>query len=205
MSVTIEKLEGLERSLQLELPWADIEAAVQKRLQATQKRARVDGFRPGKAPLRMIESMYGAGIRDEVLNDSLRHKFGEIVDSEDIRLAGLLAFDAVEAQDDEKVFKVNARFEVFPEITVGSLADQEIEKVVCEVGEAEVEKTIDILRRQRTRFNRVEREAKDGDRVIIDFAGTIDGIPFEGGSAQTTPSFSAKARCCPNLNPASKA
>ena len=71
MSVTIEKLEGLERSLQLELPWADIEAAVQKRLQATQKRARVDGFRPGKAPLRMIESMYGAGIRDEVLNDSL--------------------------------------------------------------------------------------------------------------------------------------
>ena len=85
MSVTIEKLEGLERSLQLELPWADIEAAVQKRLQTTQKRARVDGFRPGKAPLRMIESMYGAGIRDEVLNDSLRHKFGEIVDSEDIR------------------------------------------------------------------------------------------------------------------------
>ena len=86
MSVTIEKLEGLERSLQLELPWADIEAAVQKRLQATQKRARVDGFRPGKAPLRMSEAMYGAGIRDEVLNDSLRHKFGEIVDSEDLSL-----------------------------------------------------------------------------------------------------------------------
>ncbi|OAM24514.1 trigger factor [Eikenella corrodens] len=199
MSVTIEKLEGLERSLQLELPWADIEAAVQKRLQATQKRARVDGFRPGKAPLRMIESMYGAGIRDEVLNDSLRHKFGEIVDSEDIRLAGLLAFDAVEAQDDEKVFKVNAHFEVFPEITVGSLADQEIEKVVCEVGEAEVEKTIDILRRQRTRFNRVEREAKDGDRVIIDFAGTIDGIPFEGGSAQNYPFILGQGQMLPEF------
>ena len=199
MSVTIEKLEGLERSLQLELPWADIEAAVQKRLQATQKRARVDGFRPGKAPLRMIESMYGAGIRDEVLNDSLRRKFGEIVDSEDIRLAGLLAFDAVEAQDDEKVFKVNARFEVFPEITVGSLADQEIEKVVCEVGEAEVEKTIDILRRQRTRFNRVEREAKDGDRVIIDFAGTIDGIPFEGGSAQNYPFILGQGQMLPEF------
>lgn len=199
MSVTIEKLEGLERSLQLELPWADIEAAVQKRLQATQKRARVDGFRPGKAPLRMIESMYGAGIRDEVLNDSLRRKFGEIVDSEDIRLAGLLAFDAVEAQDDEKVFKVNARFEVFPEITVGSLADQEIEKVVCEVGDEEVEKTIDILRRQRTRFNRVEREAKDGDRVIIDFAGTIDGIPFEGGSAQNYPFILGQGQMLPEF------
>ena len=199
MSVTIEKLEGLERSLQLELPWADIEAAVQKRVQATQKRARVDGFRPGKAPLRMIESMYGAGIRDEVLNDSLRHKFGEIVDSEDIRLAGLLAFDAVEAQDDEKVFKVNARFEVFPEITVGSLADQEIEKVVCEVGDEEVEKTIDILRRQRTRYNRVERAAQNDDRVIIDFAGTIDGIPFEGGSAKNYPFILGQGQMLPEF------
>ncbi|WP_225747850.1 trigger factor [Eikenella sp. Marseille-P7795] len=199
MSVTIEKLEGLERSLQLELPWAEIEAAVQKRLQATQKRARVDGFRPGKAPLRMIESMYGAGIRDEVMNESLRRKFAETIDTEEIRFAGLLAFDAAEQQDDEKVFKVNARFEVFPEIAVGNLADQEIEKVVCEVGEEEVKKTIDILRRQRTRFNRVEREAKDGDRVIIDFAGTIDGTPFEGGSSQNYPFILGQGQMLPEF------
>ncbi|MBH5328545.1 trigger factor [Eikenella sp. S3360] len=199
MSVTIEKLEGLERSLQLELPWAEIEAAVQKRLQATQKRARVDGFRPGKAPLRMIESMYGAGIREEVMNENLRRKFAETIDTEEIRFAGLLSFDAAEAQDDEKVFKVKARFEVFPEITVGSLADKEIEKVVCEVGEAEVEKTIDILRRQRTRFNRVEREAKDGDRVIIDFAGTIDGTPFEGGSSQNYPFILGQGQMLPEF------
>lgn len=199
MSVTIEKLEGLERSVQLELPWADIDAAVQKRLQATQKRARVDGFRPGKAPLRMIESMYGAGIRDEVLNETLRRRFGEVVGSEDIRLAGLLAFDTPESQDDEKVFKVTARFEVFPEVTVGNLGDKEIEKVVCEVDDAEVEKTIDILRRQRTRFNRVEREAKEGDRVIIDFAGTIDGTPFEGGSSQNYPFILGQGQMLPEF------
>lgn len=199
MSITVEKLEGLERKLVLDLAWSDVEAAVQKKLQATQRRARVDGFRPGKAPLRMIESMYGAGIRDEVLNEQLRQKFAQTVSEEGIKLAGLLAFDALEEQDDEKSFKVAATFEVFPEVKLGDLSGKEIEKVTTEVGEAEVEKTIDILRQQRTRFNRVEREARDGDRVIIDFAGKIDGVPFDGGSSQNYPFILGQGRMLPEF------
>lgn len=199
MSITVEKLEGLERKLVLDLAWSDVEAAVQKKLQATQRRARVDGFRPGKAPLRMIESMYGAGIRDEVLNEQLRQKFAQTVSEEGIKLAGLLAFDALEQQDDEKSFKVAATFEVFPEVKLGDLSGKEIEKVTTEVGEAEVEKTIDILRQQRTRFNRVEREARDGDRVIIDFAGKIDGVPFDGGSSQNYPFILGQGRMLPEF------
>ncbi|MDO4693740.1 MAG: trigger factor [Eikenella sp.] len=199
MSITVEKLEGLERKLVLDLAWSDVEAAVQKKLQAAQRRARVDGFRPGKAPLRMIESMYGAGIRDEVLNEQLRQKFAQTVSEEGIKLAGLLAFDALEQQDDEKTFKVAATFEVFPEVKLGDLSGKEIEKVTTEVGEAEVEKTIDILRQQRTRFNRVEREARDGDRVIIDFAGKIDGEPFDGGSSQNYPFILGQGRMLPEF------
>lgn len=199
MSITVEKLEGLERKLVLDLAWSDVEAAVQKKLQATQRRARVDGFRPGKAPLRMIESMYGAGIRDEVLNEQLRQKFAQTVSEEGIKLAGLLAFDALEQQDDEKSFKVAATFEVFPEVKLGDLSGKEIEKVTTEVGEAEVEKTIDILRQQRTRFNRVEREARDGDRVIIDFAGKIDGVPFDGGASQNYPFILGQGRMLPEF------
>lgn len=199
MSITVEKLEGLERKLVLDLAWSDVEAAVQKKLQATQRRARVDGFRPGKAPLRMIESMYGAGIRDEVLNEQLRQKFAQTVSKEGIKLAGLLAFDALEQQDDEKTFKVAATFEVFPEVKLGDLSGKEIEKVTTEVGEAEVEKTIDILRQQRTRFNRVEREARDGDRVIIDFTGKIDSVPFDGGSSQNYPFILGQGRMLPEF------
>ncbi len=199
MSITVEKLEGLERKLVLDLAWGDVEAAVQKKLQATQRRARVDGFRPGKAPLRMIESMYGAGIRDEVLNEQLRQKFSQTVSEEGIKLAGLLAFDALEQQDDDKLFKVAATFEVFPEVVIGDLSGREVEKVVATVGEEEVEKTIDILRQQRTRFNRVEREAREGDRVIIDFAGKIGDEPFEGGSSQNYPFVLGQGRMLPEF------
>lgn len=199
MSITVEKLEGLERKLVLDIAWSEIEADVQKRLQATQKRARIDGFRPGKAPIRMIESMYGASIRDEVLNDKVRRQFAQTASQEGLKLAGVLAYDAVEEQNDPAVFKVAVRFEVFPEITLGDLSQESIEQIVSPVGEAEVEKTITILRQQRTRFNRVEREAREGDRVIIDFSGKIDGEPFEGGSSQNYPFVLGQGRMLPEF------
>lgn len=199
MSVSVEKLEGLERRVVVDLPWDKVNEAVDARLKATQKRARVDGFRPGKAPLRMIESMYGAGIRDEVLNEQLRQRFGQMVADEDIKMAGLVSFDALEEQDDEKVFKVAAVYEVFPEFTVGDLSGQEIEQVSTEVGEAEIDKTIEILRQQRTRFVLAEREAREGDRVIIDFVGKIDGEPFEGGSSENYPFLLGKGQMLPEF------
>ncbi|WP_037585820.1 trigger factor [Stenoxybacter acetivorans] len=199
MSAAVEKLENLERRIVLSLPWDSINAKVAERLKNTQKRAKVDGFRPGKAPLKMVDAIYGSSVRDEVLNDSVQQTFAETVLAEKIDVAALLGFDAIEEQSDEKVFQVAARFEVYPEIQIGDLGAQEVSKTTVEAGEAEIDKTIEVLRQQRTRFNRVTREAKNGDRVIIDFAGKIDGEAFAGGSSANYPFVLGKGQMLPEF------
>ncbi|ASK26500.1 trigger factor [Neisseria chenwenguii] len=184
MSVTVETLENLERKVVLSLPWADINAETDKRLQQTQRRVKIDGFRPGKAPLKMVASMYGASVQNEVINELVQRAFYDVAVSENLKVAGFPRFDAVEEQDDKDTVKIAAVFEVFPEVVIGDLSAQEVEKVTATVGDAEVDKTVEILRKQRTRYNHVEREAKNDDRVIIDFEGKIDGEPFAGGSAK---------------------
>ena len=183
MSVTLENLENLERKVVLPLLWSDVNAETEKRLKQTARKVRIDGFRPGKAPLGMIRSMYGASVQNDVLNEMAQKKFYDVAVAEGWKIAGLPRLEGVEEQNDQDNFQFSAVFEVFPEVTVGDLSTQEIEKVTAEVSDAEVEKTIDILRQQRTRYNHVEREAQNGDRVIIDFAGKIDGVAFDGGSA----------------------
>lgn len=184
MSVTLETLENLERKVTLSLPWSSINAECDKRLKQTARKARIDGFRPGKAPLSMIQSMYGGGIQNDVMNELAQKVFFDTAVTEGWKIAGMPRLEGVEGQDDKENFLFSGVFEVFPEVKVGDLSGQEVEKVTASVGDAEVEKTIDILRQQRTRFNHTERAAKDGDRVIIDFAGKIDGEAFVGGSAE---------------------
>ena len=184
MSVTLETLENLERKVTLSLPWSSINAECDKRLKQTARKARIDGFRPGKAPLSMIQSMYGASIQNDVMNELAQKVFFDTAVAEGWKIAGMPRLEGVEGQDDKENFLFSGVFEVFPEVKVGNLSGQEVEKVTATVGDAEVEKTIDILRQQRTRFNHTERAAKDGDRVIIDFAGKIDGKAFAGGSAE---------------------
>ncbi len=183
MSVTLENLENLERKVVLPLLWSDVNAETEKRLKQTARKVRIDGFRPGKAPLGMVRSMYGASVQNDVLNEMAQKKFYDVAVAEGWKIAGLPRLEGVEEQNDQDNFQFSAVFEVFPAVTVGDLSTQEIEKVTAEVSDAEVEKTIDILRQQRTRYNHVEREAQNGDRVIIDFAGKIDGVAFDGGSA----------------------
>ena len=184
MSVTLETLENLERKVTLSLPWSSINAECDKRLKQTARKARIDGFRPGKAPLSMIQSMYGASIQNDVMNELAQKVFFDTAVAEGWKIAGMPRLEGVEGQDDKENFLFSGVFEVFPEVKVGNLSGQEVEKVTASVGDAEVEKTIDILRQQRTRFNHTERAAKDGDRVIINFAGKIDGEAFAGGSAE---------------------
>ena len=184
MSVTLETLENLERKVTLSLPWSSINAECDKRLKQTARKARIDGFRPGKAPLSMIQSMYGASIQNDVMNELAQKVFFDTAVAEGWKIAGMPRLEGVEGQDDKENFLFSGVFEVFPEVKVGDLSGQEVEKVTATVGDAEVEKTIDILRQQRTCFNHTERAAKDGDRVIIDFAGKIDGKAFAGGSAE---------------------
>ena len=199
MDVTVENLEGLNRKITLALPWEGIRAAVDKKLSQTQRKAKVQGFRPGKAPLKMVDAMYGADIRNEVLNDAVVKAFYEVVEAQKLRVAGLPRFNEVENQDDENTFKIDAQFEVFPEVKVGDLSAQEIEKASTEVSDAEVDKTIEILRGQRTRYNHVERAAQKEDRVIIDFAGKIDGVAFDGGSAENYPFVLGQGQMLPEF------
>ena len=184
MSVTVETLENLERKVIVSLAWADINAETDKRLKQTQRRVKIDGFRPGKAPLKMVASMYGASVQNEVINELVQRAFYDIAVSENLKVAGFPRFEGVEEQDDKDSLKIAAIFEVFPEVSIGDLSASEIEKVTSEVGDAEVEKTVEILRKQRTRFHHVDRAAQNRDRVIIDFEGKIDGEPFAGGSSK---------------------
>ena len=147
----------------------------------------------------MVDAMYGADIRNEVLNDAVVKAFYEVVEAQKLRVAGLPRFNEVENQDDENTFKIDAQFEVFPEVKVGDLSAQEIEKASTEVSDAEVDKTIEILRGQRTRYNHVERAAQKEDRVIIDFAGKIDGEAFDGGSAENYPFVLGQGQMLPEF------
>lgn len=199
MSNTVEKLENLERKLVVSLPWLDINAETDKRIKQTQRRVRVDGFRPGKAPLKMVASMYGANIQNEVLNDLAQAAFYKTAQEQNVKVAAVVRVEPIEPQENNGDFQVAFVFETYPEIKVGDFAELSIEKAVATVGEAEVDKTIEILRKQRTRYNRVERAAQDGDRVIIDFEGKIDGETFAGGSSQNYPFVLGQGQMLPEF------
>lgn len=187
MQVQLETLSGLERRMNIALPKAAIDTQIAERLKRVARSAKIQGFRPGKAPAKIVEQQYGFQIREEVLGEQVQQSFYKAVVEQKLRVAGYPRFEAAEGEASEEEFKFAAVFEVYPQIVVGELAGKEIEKASTEVTDAEIDKTIDILRKQRTRFNRVERAAAEGDRVIIDFKGTIDGVAFEGGSSDNFP------------------
>lgn len=187
MQAQLETLSGLERRLNIALPMADIDAQVAERLKRVARSAKIQGFRPGKAPIKIVEQSYGLQVREEVLGEQVQQNFYRAVAEQKLRVAGYPRFEPVAAAGEEGSFKFAATFEVYPEVKVGDLSGKEIEKPVTPVTAAEVDKTIDVLRKQRTRFNHVERAAAEGDRVIIDFKGTVDGVAFDGGSSENFP------------------
>lgn len=191
--------ESLERKVTVSLSWLDINAETDKKLKQTQRRARVDGFRPGKAPLKMIASMYGASVQNDVLNDLAQAQFNKVAQEQNLRIAAVTGIEPVENQEKSDEFQVVFVYETYPDIQVADLSALEIEKVVAEVGDAEVDNTIEILRKQRTRYNRVEREAQNGDRVIIDFEGKIDGVAFDGGSSKNYPFVLGQGQMLPEF------
>ena len=199
MSATIEQLENLERKIVVTVKWDDINAEFDKRLKQTAKKAKIDGFRPGHAPVKMVAQMYGASIQNDVLNDLAQNEFNKEIIEQKIRIAQLLRVEAVEGQESTETFQAAFIFEVLPEIKLADLSGLTIEKSVANVGDAEVEQTIEILRKQRTRYNRVEREAQNGDRVIIDFEGKIDGVAFDGGSSQNYPFVLGQGQMLPEF------
>src|SRR5262249_22371860 len=183
MQATIEKVSNLERRLNVTLPAQEIDAEVENRLKRMARNVRMHGFRPGKVPFRLIQQQYGGQVRQEVLGDALQKTFGEAVRSQNLRVAGYPRFEPKPAEGEDKV-EFSATFEIYPEIELGDITQATIERPVVPVGEIEVDKTIEILRKQRVHYHGVERGARNGDRITIDYTGTHEGAEFEGGSGK---------------------
>lgn len=204
MQASLETLGQLERRLNISIPFEQIDAEVNSRLKRVSRTAKIQGFRPGKAPLKVVAQFYGPQIRDEVMGETIQSSFGNAVREQNLKVAGYPRFEPQggEAQD-QAAFKFSAVFEVYPEFTLADLSSAEIEIPVAEVTDAEVDKTIDILRKQRTSFNAVtDRAAQANDRVIIDFKGVLDGVPFEGGTAENYAVWLGQGQMLPDFEAA---
>ena len=182
MQATIEKVSTLERKLNASLPAQEIDAEIQSRLKRLARDVRMHGFRPGKVPMRLVQQQYGGQVRQEVLRDALQKIFGEAVRQQNLRVAGFPQFEAKPSEAGDQV-EFSATFEVYPEVEIGDLSGVTIERPAITPGDEEVAKTIEILRKQRVRYQPVERAAQAGDRITIDYRGLRDGQEFEGGSA----------------------
>jgi trigger factor len=185
MTVTVETLEKLERRITLVLPADTINNEVQSRLKKLARTVKADGFRPGKVPMSFVAQRYGYSVQYEVVNDKVGEAFAKAADEAALKVAGT---PRISQKDEapEGALAFDATFEVYPEVQIGDLATAEVEKVTAEVTDAAIDKTLDILRKQRRTF--AQRAAAEGaaenDRVTIDFEGKIDGEPFEGGKAE---------------------
>ena len=205
MQTTVETLGALERRLNVALPAADIEGEVQKRLSRLAKTVRVAGFRPGKVPLKMVAQQYGPQVRSDVIADAVQTRFNDAVRSQNLRVAGYPRIEqraSGDAAAEPGALEFSAVFEVYPEVKVGDLSVISIERPVVGVTPADVDRTLDTLRRQRTTFEPAARPAQAGDRVLVDFTGTIDGVEFPGGQAHDFPITLGEARMLPEFEAA---
>jgi trigger factor len=185
MQTQVETLEGLQRRITLQLNMADVEAEVDKRLRQLVKTVRMSGFRPGKVPLKIVAQRYGGEIRGEVMGEALQRGFTEAVRANNLNVAGYPRFDQGEAGEGAAAF--TATFEVFPQIVLGDVSQIKVTRPVVEVTDADVERTLEVLRKQRLHYHAVDREARASDRVHVDYIGRIGGEPFPGGEAHDYP------------------
>jgi trigger factor len=183
MQADLETLGSLERRLSVSLPLAQVNSEVENRLKRLARTVKLHGFRPGKVPLKIVEQQFGGQVRQEVLGDAVQRSFGEAVKEKNLRVAGYPRIEVKSAADAEGKFEYTATFEVYPELAIGELRGVKIERPMVNIGDSEVDKTIEILRKQRTHYHSVERGAQSGDQVQMAYHGTIDGNPFEGGSS----------------------
>lgn len=212
MATAVETLDKLERRITITLPLADVQAEVEKRLKIRARTAKAPGFRPGKVPMKMVAQQYGYQVETEVLNDKVGRAFNDAAVENNLKVAG---YPKIEPKADatEGVVAFDATFEVYPEVKIGNLAGAEVEKVTSAVTDAEIDKTIDILRKQRVHYHvKGERgehgdggadpSAQNGDRVTLDFVGKIDGVEFQGGKAENFVFVLGEGRMLPEFEAA---
>ena len=211
MATAVETLDKLERRLTLTIAISEVQTEVEKRLKVRARTAKAPGFRPGKVPMKMVAAQYGYQVETEVLNDKVGSAFNTAANENNLRVAG---YPKIEPKNSEGVVEgtlaFDATFEVYPEVKIGDLTGVEVEKTKAEVSDVEVDKTIDILHKQRVHYH-VKGEqgahgdggsdlsAQHGDRVTVDFVGKIDGVEFQGGKADDYAYVLGEARMLPEF------
>jgi len=185
MAVTVETLEKLERKITLTLPVGIIQSEVAARLKKIARTTKMDGFRPGKVPMNVVTQRYGYSVHYEVMNDKVGEAFANAANEAKLRVAGQPRITESQASPEGEM-AFDAVFEVYPDVKIGDLTTAEVEKLTAEVTDSAIDKTLDILRKQRRTFAQRAQDAaaQDGDRVTVDFEGKIDGEPFAGGKAE---------------------
>ena len=188
----------LERRIDMAVPMAEIEKQVEQRLRKMARTVKMSGFRPGKVPFKMVQQHYGDQARSEAIGEAVEKAFGEAVRSQNLRVAGYPRIEP-KGGEDQGQLEFSAVFKVYPEVRLNGVAEREIERPQIEVGEAEVDKTIEVLRKQRTTFSPAVRAAASADRVTIDFTGRLNGEVFQGGQATDYPVVLGEGRMLPDF------
>jgi len=180
----VETLSGLQRRLSASIPQQQLRGEIEARLKRIGRTAKVHGFRPGKAPLKVLEQQYGASVQQEVLGESLQRSFAEAAVSNKLQVAGYPHFEIKTTDLDAPQIEYSATFEVYPEVVIGDISGESVNRVSFTLSDADVEETIKTLQKQRAEFKKADRAAKNEDQVRIDFTGKLNGVVFEGGEAK---------------------
>ena len=197
MNVTVESTGALERRMRVEVPIERIESEVDSRLKSVGRTAKIKGFRPGKVPARVVRQRYGKQVRQEVLGEIMQKSYSDAVMQENLRPAG---GPKIQTEDEDgKTFAFVATFEVLPEVKLKDLDKIKVETPDVEIGESDIDDMLLSLRKQRATWDEVERKSKDGDRVIVDFKGTIGGEEFQGGSGTEIPVVLGQGQMLPDF------
>ena len=199
MQTNLETLSQLERRLTMVVPADAIDREVENRLKKLSRTVRMPGFRPGKVPVKLVTQQYGPQVRSEVIGDEVQKAFEDAIREKNLRVAGYPRIERKDAEGDASQLSFSATFEVYPEVKLGDLNAVKLELPALQIGDVEVDKTIEILRKQRVQYDEVARAAQSGDRVTVDFTGSVDGVEFAGGKGTDAALVLGEGRMLPQF------
>jgi trigger factor len=193
---------SLERNIKISLPATQIESEITSRLKRIARTAKMSGFRPGKVPFNIVANQYGFQVRQEVMSDVVQKSFAEEVQKQQLRVAGMPRFAPADSGQDAAQFEFTAIFEVYPEVKLGSLDGKPLLKADVSITDQDVENTLTTLRKQRATFDKSDKASEKGDFLVVDFLGTLDGAPFQGGQAENFGVVLGEGRMLPDFEAA---
>ncbi len=199
MAVNVEQLGVLERRVSMSVPVQDVDRQVDDRLKKLARNVKMAGFRPGKVPMKIVVQQYGPQVRSEVIGDAVQKAFTDVVKESNLKVAGQPRIEKKDGAADDAQFEFSATFEVYPEVKVGDVSAKSIERPQVTVDDGAVDRTLEILRKQRVTFVPAERAAQEGDRMTVDFEGRIAGEVFQGGKAAAFPFVLGEKRMLPEF------